>query len=169
MFSDKTSADAMTSDRNYSFSSNNLMDFADFLDSDDDKMENNEAEANTVKSNDASKVVFSGKQPLFQMPRGWVRKIVASGSGVALQRNVCYLNPAGQRFSNLDEVQRYFGRLGQAVMPGVFNFDPPQLVDEDDDDGDDDDDGEDDDENCSSTTLQHHQQQQQQQFATSLS
>ena len=129
------------------------MDFTDFLDSDDEKMENNEAEANTAKYDQTSKAVFSGKQPLFQMPRGWVRKIVTSGTGASLQRNVCYLSPAGQRFSSLEEVQRHFG---QAVMPGVFNFDPPQLVDEDDDDDDDggDDDGEDDEENCSSTTLQ---------------
>ena len=42
------------------------MDFTDFLDSDDDKMENNEAEANTVKSNDASKVVFPANSLCFR-------------------------------------------------------------------------------------------------------
>jgi len=55
----------------------------------------------------------------------------------------------GQKFSNLDEVQRHFARLGQSVMPGLFNFDPPQLVDEDDDD----DDGADDDDEVSVLTI----------------
>jgi hypothetical protein len=74
------------------------MDFADFLDSDDDKMENNEAEANSNHSDvskTATNVTYSGKQLLLQIPRGWLRKIITSGSGVSTQRNVCYLSPAG--------------------------------------------------------------------------
>ena len=46
----------------------------------------------------------------------------------------------GKKFSSQDEINQYFSRLGQTVRPGLFNFDPPKLVDEDDDDDDEEDD-----------------------------
>ena len=140
------------------------MDFADFLDSDDEKMENNEADASDV-SKIYSGDFQSGKEQLTQIPRGWLRRIVTSGSGATLQRNVCYISPAGQKFFSHATLEQHFARLGQSVMSGLFNFEPPQLVDEDEDD-------EEELEKCSTSSLQQHQQhqqQQQQQHLTSLS
>ena len=131
------------------------MDFADFLDSDDEKMENNEADASDV-SKIYSGDFQSGKEQLTQIPRGWLRRIVTSGSGATLQRNVCYISPAGQKFFSHATLEQHFARLGQSVMSGLFNFEPPQLVDEDEDD-------EEELEKCSTSSLQQHQQHQQQQ------
>ena len=100
-----------------------------------------------------------------KIPRGWLRRIVTSGSGATLQRNVCYISPAGQKFFSHATLEQHFARLGQSVMSGLFNFEPPQLVDEDEDD-------EEELEKCSTSSLQQHQQhqqQQQQQHLTSLS
>ena len=46
----------------------------------------------------------------------------------------------GKKFSSQEEINQYFSRLGQTVRPGLFNFDPPKLVDEDDDEEEEEDD-----------------------------
>jgi hypothetical protein len=113
------------------------MDFAEFLENgdDDDEMESNEAIANSL---DLPSNPDRGQ--LQVIPRGWIRKIIPTSSGL---QKVFYYNPTGKRFGGQDEIDQHFVRLGQTVMPGLFNFEPPKLVDEDDDDYEDDEDDED--------------------------
>ena len=63
-----------------------------------------------------------------------MRKIIPTSSG---QPKVFYYNTMGKKFSCQEEIEQYFGRLGQAVIPGLFNFEPPRLVDEDEDEDED--------------------------------
>ena len=111
------------------------MDFAEFLENedDDDEMETNEAIANSLNlpSN-------PDRGQLQEIPRGWIRKIIPTSD----QQKVYYYNPTGKRFGSQDEIDQHFVRLGQTVMPGLFNFEPPKLVDEDEDDDYDDDEDE---------------------------
>ena len=65
---------------------------------------------------------------LQQIPKGWIRKIIPTVSG---HDKVFYYNPSGKKFSTRVEVDQYFGRLGQTVFPGLFNFEPPKSADED--------------------------------------
>jgi hypothetical protein len=112
------------------------MDFVDFLDSDDDKMENNEAEAHDNNNDDddddeASLSLSLPKNPprgqLQQIPAGWLRKSVpAPGSG---RNKIFYFNPVGKRFSSQTEINQYFARLGQSVKPGLFDFDRTEASD----------------------------------------
>jgi hypothetical protein len=74
---------------------------------------------------------------LQEIPRGWLRKIITTGK-TANQPKVFYYNTMGKKFSSQEEIGQYFSRLGQTVRPGLFNFEPPRLVDEDDDDDEDD-------------------------------
>ena len=74
---------------------------------------------------------------LQEIPKGWLRKIITTGK-TSNQPKVFYYNRVGKKFSCQEEIDQFFSRLGQTVLPGLFNFEPPRLVDEDDDDDDDD-------------------------------
>jgi len=63
---------------------------------------------------------------LLEIPRGWVRKLVTTGKGP----RVFYYNTMGKKFSNPDEINQYFLRLGQSVKPGLFNFEPSKSSEE---------------------------------------
>ena len=67
---------------------------------------------------------------LTSIPKGWLRKVVTTSKGF---QQVFYYNPVGKRFSNQDEVDQYFARLGYSVPTHLFNFELPKLVDEDED------------------------------------
>ena len=60
---------------------------------------------------------------LQEIPRGWVRKLVTTGKGP----KIFYYNTMGKKFSNADEINQYFLRLGQSVKPGLFNFEPSKF------------------------------------------
>jgi hypothetical protein len=45
---------------------------------------------------------------------------VTTGKGA----RVFYYNTMGKKFSNAEEINQYFSRLGQLVKPGLFNFEP---------------------------------------------
>jgi hypothetical protein len=72
---------------------------------------------------------------LEEIPKGWLRKIITSGNP-GHPPKVFYYSSVGKRFSSQEEIDQYFSRLGQTVKPGLFNFEPPRLVDEDEDDED---------------------------------
>ena len=63
---------------------------------------------------------------LQEIPRGWIRKVVTTGKGRG-QQKVFYYNTMGKKFSCKEDVDQYFGRLGQTVKPGLFNFEPPKI------------------------------------------
>lgn len=46
-----------------------------------------------------------------EFPRGWLRKVITSMG----QQKVFYYNNMGKKFSNHEEVEQYFARLGQTV------------------------------------------------------
>jgi hypothetical protein len=79
---------------------------------------------------------------LEEIPKGWLRKIIPS-SKPSHPPKVVYYSSVGKRFSSQEEIDQYFSRLGQTVKPGLFNFEPPRLVDEDEDEDDEDQDMED--------------------------
>ena len=64
---------------------------------------------------------------LQEIPRGWLRKVVTTGKARG-QQKVFYYNTMGKKFSSKEDVEQYFGRLGQTVKPGLFNFDPPAVA-----------------------------------------
>ena len=88
---------------------------------DDDDMGSNPA--SLLPSNQ-----FHGQ--LLAIPNGWLRKVVSTGSATTTlsqqQQKVFYYNPVGKRFSNQDEIDQYFAKLGYSVGLSLFNFDPPQ-------------------------------------------
>ena len=62
---------------------------------------------------------------LLAIPNGWLRKVVSTGTGSQQQQKVFYYNPVGKKFSNQDEIDQYFAKLGYSVGLTLFNFDPP--------------------------------------------
>ena len=66
---------------------------------------------------------------LQEIPRGWIRKIVTTGKG-SNEQKVFYYNTMGKKFSCKEEVEQYFGRLGQTVKAGLFNFEPPKFTED---------------------------------------
>lgn len=51
---------------------------------------------------------------LQEIPRGWIRKIITTAQLPGFQK-VFYYNNAGKKFSNQEEIDQYFARLGQTV------------------------------------------------------
>jgi hypothetical protein len=94
--------------------------------------EDDDAEAD---NNDATLNLPTNPQrgQLQEIPKGWLRKIITTGK-TENQPKVFYYNRVGKKFSCQEEIDQYFSRLGQTVLPGLFNFEPPKLVDEDEDD-----------------------------------
>ena len=91
--------------------------------------ENDEAEDEDALSNAASLLPsnhFHGQ--LLAIPNGWLRKVVSTGTGANQQRKVYHYNPVGKRFSNQDEIDQYFAKLGYSVGLSLFNFDPRQQT-----------------------------------------
>ena len=89
---------------------------------------------NVVPSNEESDIQTNLNLPsnpqrgqLQEIPRGWLRKVVTTGKARG-QQKVFYYNTMGKKFSSKEDVEQYFGRLGQTVKPGLFNFDPPAAV-----------------------------------------
>lgn len=104
-------------------SSNHNFDFGDEFDSvDDDDESNNDQESLNLPSNPQ-------RGQLQEIPRGWLRKVVTTGKARG-QQKVFYYNTMGKKFSCREDVEQYFGRLGQTVKPGLFNFDPPKSSEE---------------------------------------
>ena len=107
-------------------------------DDDDDNDGDDEADTNAALNLPSN----PQRGQLQEIPRGWLRKIITTGK-TANQPKVYYYNTMGKKFSSQEEIDAYFSRLGQTVRPGLFNFEPPKLVDEDDDDEEEDQDMED--------------------------
>ena len=97
------------------------------------------SEEDDADNNDAALNLPSNPQrgQLQEIPKGWLRKIITTGKS-GNQPKVFYYNKVGKKFSCQEEIDQFFSRLGQTVMPGLFNFEPPKLVDEDDDEDDED-------------------------------
>jgi len=60
---------------------------------------------------------------LQEIPKGWLRKVVL----VLGRQKVFYYNTVGKKFSNQDEIEQYFARLGQTVKTGLFSFEPLRM------------------------------------------
>ena len=57
---------------------------------------------------------------LTSIPEGWIRKVVMSESGF---QKVFYYNKNGKKFSNMDDVNQYFAKLGYSTTAsGLFKF-----------------------------------------------
>ena len=89
--------------------SNHVMDLQDYLDQ------------KPVQSYNLPSNPVRGQ--LLEIPKGWIRKMIPTPSG---HDKVFYYNPSGKKFSSCSEVEQYFGRLGQTVLPGLFKFEPPK-------------------------------------------
>ena len=92
----------------------------------DDNDDADDEEEDDICSNPASLLPsnqFHGQ--LLAIPNGWLRKVVSTGTGSQQQQKVFYYNPVGKKFSNQDEIDQYFAKLGYSVGLSLFNFDPP--------------------------------------------
>lgn len=100
--------------------SNDLSDVNTFFDV---SIESNNTELTGVSRTPLNLPTNRPRGILLEIPRGWVRKLVTTGKGP----RVFYYNTMGKKFSCKEDVDQYFGRLGQTVKPGLFNFEPPKI------------------------------------------
>jgi hypothetical protein len=86
----------------------------------------NQSESFVQKSNISSSLNLPSNPPrglLQEIPQGWIRKLVTTVKGP----RIFYYNTMGKKFSNSEEINQYFFRLGQSVKPGLFNFEPEKF------------------------------------------
>ena len=103
--------------------SNDLSDVNTFFDV---SIESNNTELTGVSRTPLNLPTNRPRGILLEIPRGWVRKLVTTGKGP----RVFYYNTMGKKFSNPDEINQYFLRLGQTVKPGLFNFEPSKSLED---------------------------------------
>ena len=100
---------------------------------DDNEDEDNDDDNESETSSNAAASLLPSNQfhgQLLAIPNGWLRKVVSTGDAVqggTQQQKVFYYNPVGKRFSNQDEIDQYFAKLGYSVGSTLFNFEPPVL------------------------------------------
>ena len=100
---------------------------------DDNEDEDNDDDNESETSSNAAASLLPSNQfhgQLLAIPNGWLRKVVLTGDAVqggTQQQKVFYYNPVGKRFSNQDEIDQYFAKLGYSVGSTLFNFEPPVL------------------------------------------
>ena len=97
---------------------------------DDNEDEDNDDDNESETSSNAAASLLPSNQfhgQLLAIPNGWLRKVVSTGdaAGGTQQQKVFYYNPVGKRFSNQDEIDQYFAKLGYSVGSTLFNFQPP--------------------------------------------
>jgi len=110
-------------------------DFDDFsIDKDDDEYEAMEeeliddlkAKAPSLKDIRKGGIIANssgnGRRRLYQIPEGWIRKVVVSSSKSSSFQSAFYYNKNGKRFSNMKDVDQYFAKLGYSIDPKLFNF-----------------------------------------------
>lgn len=86
-----------------------------------DFMEENSEDNDEASSNGSLNLPSNPPRgQLQEIPRGWIRKIITTAQLPGFQK-VFYYNNAGKKFSNQEEIDQYFARLGQTVKVVFHN------------------------------------------------